>query len=98
MYIIESIVANSYSGYNYHLPDLTTSYDEILECGGESCWSNTIDDNGAKHGTVVSGLAISGVVSSLVKKGYVQSSSTSRDAVTVVTRSGWEAYQIEMAN
>ena len=97
VYIIEAIVSNEYSGYNYHLPSPDTTYDEIWTAGGHSCWTNTIEDNGAKHGIPVSGKEISGVLSSLNKKGFVISS-TGREGTAYVTKAGWEAYAEYMRN
>lgn len=93
LWVIEAIVSNEFSGYNYHLPEHTVSYDELRRDGATSCWANSIEDNGAKHGTVVAGKEISGVVGSLVKKGYVYSCGTGRDATVTVTEAGWAAYQ-----
>jgi len=91
IYIIEAIVSNSYCCNNYKLPSATLSYDDAVQ--GEEIWANTIDDNGAKHGEIVIGKEISGVVSSLNRKGYVVSSGSGRDASVMVTEEGWKAYQ-----
>lgn len=91
VYIIEAIVSNEYSGYNYHLPDAFTTTYEDIKMYGDSCWTDTIEDNGAKHGIPVRGKEISGVLSSLNKKGYVVSCH-GKEGTALVTKAGWEAY------
>ena len=91
LWIIEAIVANSYCSNNYRLPHWSESY-ETATNGGESCWTDCIDDNGAKHGLPSKGKEISGVLSSLNKKGFVVSD-CGRDGAASVTPTGWEAYQ-----
>jgi hypothetical protein len=90
IYIIEAIVANSYCSNNYKLPSYELSYEEAAS---EEVWADTIDDNGAIHGQSVSGKEISGVVSSLNKKGFVVSDGKGREACVFVTEEGWAAYQ-----
>lgn len=96
LWVIEAIVSNEFSGNNYRLPSHTESYDELKSYNGDCCWANSIEDNGAKHGTPCSGKEISGVIASLVKKGFVFGGDVKkfgRDATIAVTRKGWEAYQ-----
>lgn len=94
LWIIEAIVSNSFCSNNYSLPHYSKSYEDA---NIEPCWTDCIDDNGAKHGTPVSGKEISGVLSSLNKKGYVISD-CGRDGTANVTREGWKAYQETMLN
>ena len=91
IYIIEAIVSNTYCFNNGKLPSALLSYDEAV--GGEEVWADTIEDNGAEHGEVVRGKEISGVVSSLNKKGFVISGGRGKDAGVMVTKKGWCAYQ-----
>lgn len=91
LWIIEAIVSNSYCSNNYRLPHWSESYIKATN-DGESCWTDCIDDNGAKHGIPVKGKEISGVLSSLNKKDFVQSDS-GREGTARVTILGWEAYQ-----
>ena len=93
LYVIEAIVSNCYTSNNYELPSYELSYFDAK--AGDGCWTNCIDDNGAKHGTLVTGKELSGTLSSLNKKGYV-GSSTGRDGVARVTELGWKAYQEDM--
>lgn len=95
LYIIEAIISNEMSANNYFLPHYSLSFEQINTCGG--CWSDTIEQNGAKHGEKVAGKNISGVVGSLNKKGFVISSGgRSLEATVEVTKAGWEAYQEAM--
>jgi len=93
LWIVEAIVANSYCSNNYKLPSYELSYEDSNAY--EPVWTDCIDDNGACNGIPSKGKEISGVLSSLNKKGYVVSSS-GRDGVARVTREGWKAYQETM--
>ena len=92
IYIIEAIISNEMCGNNYHLPSQDASYEDAYE---GDCWADMIPNNGARHGERVTGKAISGVVASLSKKGYVKCEKGERasDDVVGVTKAGWEAYQ-----
>jgi hypothetical protein len=94
LYIIEAIVSNEMSSNNYFLPSYTSSYEEAQ--ANSSCWSETIDSNGAIHGEKVTGKKISGVVSSLRKKGFISCNGRGADSTVNVTREGWKAYQETM--
>lgn len=95
LWMIEAIVSNSYCANNYHLPSFELSYEDAN--ADDECWTDSLEDNGAIHGTPSKGKEISGVLSSLNKKGYVISSA-GREGTARVTESGWKAYQEEMKN
>lgn len=92
LWVVEAIVSNETGDNNYFLPSYTVSFEEA---NISPCWTDTIDCNGAKHGVPSSGKEISGVLSSLNKKGYVISS-CGREGTATVTREGWKAYQKTM--
>lgn len=94
LYIIEAIVSNEMSENNYRLPSYLEDYEDAnCEYG---CWADTIEQNGAQNGDKVTGKAISGVVASLNKKGYVRSIGAGSEATVIVTKNGWHAYQVDM--
>lgn len=94
LYIIEAIVSNEFCDNNNSLPSYLETYDDAYCSGG--CWADTIELNAAENGEKVTGKAISGVVASLNKKGYVYSYGSGPDATVTVTKQGWEAYQQDM--
>lgn len=94
LWLIEAIVSNEFTSNNYYLPSHLESFEEAR--AGEGCWTFSIGQSGAKHGEKVSGKALSGVVASANKKGYVISNEAGRDSTVQVTREGWKAYQEAM--
>lgn len=96
LWMIEAIVSNEYGDNNYNLPSYELSYEDAN--AGTLVWSSILDENGAKHGEKVNTKGIPGVVSSLNKKGYAESSGKGKDGVVSVTREGWKVYQEVMTD
>mgnify|MGYP001489656390 CR=1 FL=1 len=91
LWMIEAIVSNEYGDNNYNLPSYELSYEDAH--ADTLVWSSILDENGAKHGTKVTGKGISAVVSSLNKKGFARSKGKGNDSTVYVTREGWSVYQ-----
>lgn len=90
VWAIENIMSAEHCSNNFCLPSWELPYEEAF--GGET-FSDCIDSGGAEHGIPSKGKELSGVVSSLVKKGYADHTDEGRDSATWITKAGWEAYQ-----
>ena len=77
--VLRAIATNCFNHMNYGIP---TCYEEA----NAEVWTNCIND--AKYPSGLEGKALSGVCSSLVRKGLIQSF----DETIVLTQKGYEAF------
>ena len=84
--VLQAIATNCFNVLNYGVP---TSYDEA----NQEIWTNLIND--AEYPSGIEGKALSGVCSSLVKKGLIKSFTgfEKDDATVMLTEEGFNAYR-----
>lgn len=83
--VLRSIATNCYNVMNYGIP---SCYEEA----NQEIWTDLIND--AEFPSGIEGKALSGVCSSLVKKGLMMSYTgfEKNDATVMLTREGFDAY------
>lgn len=84
--VLQAIATNCYNVLNYGVP---TCFEEA----NQEIWTNLIND--AKYPSGIEGKALSGVCSSLVKKGLIHSFTgfEKGDATVALTEEGFNAYR-----